>query len=85
MLTFDSPYWLVQIRALYPPVNSEDVMMQRNWEKYLADYGYAEAKPLPIPKRSFDYPFLLRKEDKAKWLRGELFKCGYLERAGLAP
>ena len=45
-LTFDSPYWLVQFRNLYPPVNSEGEMIHRDWEKYFADYGYAQAEPL---------------------------------------
>jgi len=45
-LTFDSPYWLVEFHKLYPPVNSEDVMIQRDWKEYFADYGYAEAEPL---------------------------------------
>jgi len=68
MLTFDSPYWLVQIRALHPPVNSSNVMILCDWEKYFADYGYAEAEALPIKPRAFDKPFSM--QDRATWLRG---------------
>lgn len=45
-LTFDSPYWLVDFHNFYPPVNSENIMIQRNWREYFADYGYAQAEPL---------------------------------------
>jgi hypothetical protein len=45
-LTFDSSYWLVQFHNLYPPVNSENAMVQRNWKEYFANYGYTQAEPL---------------------------------------
>ena len=45
-LTFDSSYWLVEFLTLYPPINSAGIMQQRDWKKYFADYGYAEAVPL---------------------------------------
>lgn len=45
-LTFDSAYWLVQFHNLYPPVNTEQKLLQRDWKAYFADYDYAEAEPL---------------------------------------
>ena len=50
-LTFDSPYWLVNFHSLYPPINSAGTMQERNWRDYFADYGYAQAEPLPRKKQ----------------------------------
>lgn len=50
-LTFDSPYWLVHFQTLYPHLNTAGTMQERNWKKYFAEYGYAEAELLPQKNR----------------------------------
>jgi len=63
------PYWFVQIRVLYPPINTENVMQQYNWEEDFAEYGYAEAELLPVKPRPLDRPFFLDKQKRTDWLR----------------